>query len=234
MMKPPTMQALRHCLESRLLVRYQQRLPKDLPLACVAHNDIDVLRTRYGFQNLPFIPSFTPWQELTGAEGHGTFCLYHGNMEVSENQEAAQWLVREVFSDLKIPLVIAGKNIPESLMAIGQSGNITFTSNPNEQAMEQLVRDAQIHVLPSFNTTGLKLKMLHALFCGRHCLTNSAGIKGTAFAGAVNIAETAAEFRNAVKDLWEQPFTTEMRERRRTVTDVYSNRRNAEALNAWL
>jgi glycosyltransferase involved in cell wall biosynthesis len=222
-------------LESRLLHRYQQRLPKDLPLACVAHNDIEVLRKNYGFTNLPFIPSFTPWQELLGAEGRGRYCLYQGNLSVSENREAAAWLIDKVFSELSLPLVIAGSSIPEVLMrqAAGNK-NIRFVSDPSGEEMTQLVRDAQVHVLPSFNTTGLKLKLLHALFEGRHCLTNSAGINGTAFSGAVRLAETADEFRDQLRALWDTDFTIAEREKRRIVADVYSNRHNAAALNAWL
>jgi hypothetical protein len=221
-------------LESRLLRRYQQALPKDLPLACVAQNDIETLRNQYGFSKLPFIPSFTPWQELTGASGRGAYCLYHGNMDVSENREAAEWLVREVFVQLQVPLIIAGKNIPKALIEKYDRANLSFLSNPDEALMGKLVAEAHIHVLPSFNTTGLKLKMLHALFAGRHCLTNSAGIAGTAFAGTVTLAETAEEFRAAIARLWEEPFTEALRQKRQTVTEVYSNRHNAAALNAWL
>ncbi|TCJ19241.1 mannosyltransferase [Flaviaesturariibacter flavus] len=221
-------------LEGRLLQAYQHGLPKELPLACVAKNDIETLEARYGFTNLPFVPSFTPWQELSGPAGRGDFCLYHGNMEVSENVEAASWLIRNVFQELPLPFVVAGKNIPPSLLALKGRADVRFVSNPEEIVLNELVREAQVHVLPSFNTTGLKLKMLHALFEGRHCLTNRAGIAGTSFAGAVELAENAAEFKAALLRLWEQPFTGELRERRRIVADVYNNRFNATALNAWL
>ena len=222
-------------LESRLLHAFQSSLPKDLPMACVAHTDIAQLRERYGFTQLPFIPSFTPWQQLRGLPGRGAYCLYQGNMEVSENREAALWLIREVFAGSGIPFVIAGRGMPAVLQEAA-AGNplIRLTDSPSEKEMETLVRDAQVHVLPSFNTTGLKLKLLHALFSGRHCLTNGAGVAGTAFAGALELAETAEEFRVSIAKLWEQPFTEEIRERRRVVAEVYSNLRNAAQLNAWL
>ncbi|RYZ16878.1 MAG: glycosyltransferase, partial [Chitinophagaceae bacterium] len=222
-------------IESRLLHSFQASLPIDLPMACVSHTDIAQLQERYGFTNLPFIPSFTPWQELTGATGRGSFCLYQGNLEVSENREAALWLIQHVFAGSNIPFVIAGKGAPALLReAAAGYQQIRIIDGPSETEMEALVRDAHIHVLPSFNTTGLKLKLLHALFSGRHCLTNAAGIAGTAFAGAVALAETPAEFRAAVQVLWEEPFTEEIKERRRQVAAVYSNRHNAAQLNAWL
>ncbi|WP_460567483.1 glycosyltransferase [Flaviaesturariibacter terrae] len=222
-------------LESRLLDAFQDSLPKELPMACVSHTDIAQLAERYGFRQLSFIPSFTPWQRLEGATGRGSFCLYQGNMEVSENREAAEWLLEHVFTDSSIPFVIAGKNIPKSLFH-GASGkpHIRLYSNPGADEMEELLREAQVNVLPSFNTTGLKLKMLHALFSGRHCLSNAAGIAGTAFSGAVELAETPEEFRAAVARLWGTAFTEEIRERRQIVAEVYSNGRNAQKLNAWL
>lgn len=220
-------------LESKLLHRYQLQLPKDLPLACVARNDCETLRREYGFTNLPFIPSFTPWQELTGAFGRGDYCLYHGNLEVSENEEAALWLIR-VFAPLQIPLVISGKAPSKRILAEAAGGQIRVVANPDAAAMDALVRGAHIHVLPSFNSTGLKLKMLHALFAGRHCVTNRAGIAGTSFERSVTLAETEEEFRAALLQLWEVPFSEELRNRRRIVAEVYSNRHNAAQLNAWL
>jgi len=224
-----------YSLESRLLHHFQSQLPKDLPLACVAHNDIRQLRERYGLRNLPFIPSFTPWQELQGQPGRGAYCLYQGNMEVSENRQAAQWLLEHIFPEGSQPLVIAGHNIPTGLMrAYSGRTNVRFVSDPPEAEMEMLVREAHLNVLPSFNTTGLKLKLLHALFCGRHCMTNPAGVEGTAFGGTLHQAERPEDFRALVQKLWEQDFTVEMRENRRIVAEVYSNRRNAEAISAWL
>ncbi len=45
--------------------------------------------------------------------------------------------------------------------------------------MTELIREAQINILPSFNTTGIKIKLLNAIFNGRHCLVNPAAIAGT-------------------------------------------------------
>ncbi|RYY96890.1 MAG: glycosyltransferase [Chitinophagaceae bacterium] len=233
--EPTLLKRLYFRRESRQLARYQQGLSKDLPLACVAGNDIDVLRHSFGFRHLPFIPSFTPWQTLEGAPGRGAYCLYQGNMEVTENVEAARWLISEVFAFLPVPFVVAGKGVPHSLRRLAAPyAHIRFVSGPAPDAMELLLREAHVNVLPSFNSTGLKLKMLHALFAGRHCLTNRAGIAGTAFTESVVLAETADEFRARISALWEVPFTEEIRNRRRGMADVYNNRRNAEAINAWL
>jgi hypothetical protein len=95
--------------ESRLLYRYQVRLEKEYPLACLSELDMRVMKDQYGFQHLSFIPCFLPWHHVGSLVGKGDYCLYHGNLSVPENDAAAGWLIDEVFSKLTIPLVIAGK-----------------------------------------------------------------------------------------------------------------------------
>ena len=73
-----------------------------------------------------------------------------------------------------IPFIIAGKNPSEKLKNIAyKNENVSLVSNPSEQEMNELINKAQIHLLPSFNTTGIKIKLLNALFNGRYCLANT-------------------------------------------------------------
>jgi hypothetical protein len=217
--------------EARRLHTAQENLSKDIPLACVARNDMEVLQTKYGFRNLHFIPSFTSWQSIQSATGTGTYCLYQGNLEVAENGAAAKWLLA-VFDGLGIPLWIAGKGASVLQPAAGPF--VKIIADPDTATMEGLVRDAQLHVLPSMNSTGLKLKMLHALFCGRHCLTNTAGKAGTEFGDSVHVADTVEDFRKKVKELFQLPFTGNDSALRESVRQHYDNRLNAEKLKALL
>jgi hypothetical protein len=222
-------------LEAMRLRRYQQRMPKHLPLACVSLTDMEVLGDVYGFQNLHFIPSFTAWQTVQGREGLGSYCLYQGNMNVAENREAARWLLTEVFSKIDTPFYIAGKGPGDELSHLAKArSTVTVFADPTAAEMDELVRGAQVNVLPSRNNTGLKLKMLHALFLGRHCVTNAAGVAGTAFGGTVTAAETPSEYIDAIKSLFTRPFTIADREKRAVLADVYSNARNGTALNELL
>ncbi|MDB5252995.1 MAG: glycosyltransferase family 4 protein [Flaviaesturariibacter sp.] len=226
---------LYYLLEARRLTRYQHRLEKRIPLACVSHTDMAVLQEKYGFSNLHFIPSFTSWQRVQGREGCGRYCLYQGNLNVPENREAVRWLLTEVFSRIDLPFVVAGKGINAGLRHLATDrAQVSFVANPSDATMDELVRDAQVHVLPSLNSTGLKLKMLHALFLGRHCVTNEAGVAGTAFRDTVTIAGTADQYIDAITDLFNKPFTEADRDARAGIAEVYSNARNGAALNALL
>src|SRR5690606_4744798 len=103
-----------------------------------------------------------------------------GNLSVCENETAAIWLLAKVFSKIQIPVVIAGKDPSPRLKRIAaRRCHSCRIENPGEQQMKDLIAKAQINVLPSFNRTGIKLKLLNALFNGRHCVVNEATAEQT-------------------------------------------------------
>ena len=92
-----------------------------------------------------------------------------------------------------------------------------------------MIAKAQLHVLPSFNKTGVKLKLFNALFNGRHCLTNSAGVEGSGLETLCHIAEDAASFKTAIASIYQLPFTEQEKEKRQGLLQtVYNNESNAE------
>ncbi|HCT22512.1 MAG TPA: mannosyltransferase, partial [Chitinophagaceae bacterium] len=83
----------------------------------------------------------------------------------------AAWLLKEVFGKLTIPFVVAGKNPSEKLQELAHAQQHTcIVSNPTELEMQDMIRKAHIHVLPSTHTTGIQIKLLNALYNGRHCV----------------------------------------------------------------
>jgi hypothetical protein len=219
--------------ESWLLRFYQKKILRSIPQACLSRTDLHSLSRKYGANNLHYIPAFIPWQTVNNLEGKGSYCLYHGNMSVAENEQAAVWLIRNVFSILKLPLIIAGKNMPGRIRKEAQGySNIQLAENPTDGEMGELIRQAQINVLPSFNSTGLKLKILHALFEGRYCLTNNAGIAGTDYAAALHTANTPEQFRKAITGLMDLPLSAEELGKKAAALAAYNNKENAARLNA--
>ena len=221
-----------HWNESRLLNSAQRRLPDQIPLACVSHTDMDALKTRYDKEQLYYIPSFTPWQESNGFEGLGEYCLYHGNLEVAENKGMALWLTENVFTGRELPFKIAGKGA--NVLRSKLPANIEIIDDPSDEQMESLIRHAQINIVPSLNNTGLKLKLLHALRSGRHCITNEAGVAGTGLEKLVTIATDAEDYRTQIRLLMQQPFTSDISVQRQKLMEPYSNKRNAAILSALL
>lgn len=219
--------------EGRLLHQFQARLDKRIKLACLSESDIETFRSGYRFQHAGFIPCFIPWQTLNSKIGKGNYCLYHGNMSVSENEEAAIWLIDNVFSKLNIPLWIAGKGISKRLVQKAQQhGNVKLIFQPSIKELDELIANAQINVLPSMNRTGVKLKLLNALFNGRFCITNRPGVEGSRIETGLMIQDEPDGWKQQIQQTFNQEFTTLHREERAMFTTLYNNHRNAEKLSA--
>ncbi len=223
--------------ESRLLEAYEKEIVKKVSLILtVSTRDKDYYRECFQAKNIANLPVFLGFNEVKATDGVGCYCLYHGNLSVPENEKAAKWLVAEVFNDISVPLVIAGKNPSEKLTRfVRRQKNCCVVANPGESEMNDMIGKAQIHVLPSMNETGVKLKLLNALYNGRHTLVNNAGVAGTGFEPACHIAGNAAGFKSIVTQLYHKPFTEdEILLRERLLADSFNNEKNAQRLIDWI
>jgi hypothetical protein len=222
--------------ESRLLKRYEETIANKALVLTVADQDTNTYRKEFGAKQVATLPVFLPYTEISAPEGVGCFCLYHGNLSVIENEEAAIWLMKKVFNDLKIPLVITGKAPSQKLQRIANKyGNVCLVADPSEQEMQDMIGKAQINILPSFNATGVKLKLLNALFNGRHCLVNEATVLSTGLESACHIGNNATAFKSQIVQLYRQPFAEEeIRLRKTLLLSTYDNKRNAQRLIQWI
>jgi len=222
--------------ESSLLARYEKNLPKELHYACITQREERFFRDEYGLKNAFFLPVFTPYHEIRCLEGMGTFCLYHGNLGVAENEKAAIWLLTEVFFKIKVPLVIAGKNPSRRLDKLAHLCQHTcLVANPSDTELNDLVRLAHINILPSFSDTGIKVKLLHALFEGRHCVVNEAMVNGTGLEAACHVGINANAIASIVMQLHHQPFTEEeIRLRKNLLGQSGENATHAQLLSRYL
>jgi hypothetical protein len=224
--------------ESRLLRKYGHHLPKECVYACVSENDMHVLKDDYELDRVNFLATFPAWQEVKGQEGQGTMCLYHGNLAVPENEEAALWLLCNVFTKARVPFVIAGKKPTKRLQKAAHLCQHTcLVADPTETEMSDLVAKAHIHVLPCFNksVTGIRLKLLHTLFEGRHCVVNEPMVSGTGLEAACHVGNNAQAFASIILQLYHQPFTREeIILRKQLLGNTYDNEKNTRKLIQWL
>ena len=224
--------------ESKLIKKYNHQLPSACTYACISGEDIRLLKDEYHLTNTKFLPAYPAWQQVTGEEGIGSLCLYHGNLSVPENEEAAIWLLRKVFIHVRKPFVIAGKKPSKRLQKLAHFCQHTcLVADPTESELNDLIRKAHINVLPCFNKniTGLRLKLLHALFEGRHCVVNEPMVKGTGLEGACHTGTTANAFASIIAQLYHQPFTNEeITLREKLLGNTYDNEKNTRQLIQYL
>ncbi len=222
--------------ESFLLKEYERSVANLATFWPVSTEDTDLYKAEFNAVRIDFLPVFLPWNEVSSQPGKGFFCLYHGNLSVSENEKAADWLLNNVFNTLKIPFVLTGKNPSLPLQTLAHSqAHTCMTVNPSDADLQDLIKKAQVNILPSFNKTGVKLKLLNALYNGRHCLVNKAGAEGAAVEGLCSIAETADEFKAMITKLFDQEFTRDaILERQSHLQAIYDNEKNAQQLITWI
>ena len=220
--------------ESRMLRRYMKGLPVNAHFLTLSRTDSKALQAA-GFRKVDFLPCFIPWQAVESRTGRGSYCLYHGNLSVGENEAAAAWLIGSVFAKRSIPLVIAGSGLSPALESAAKPyPHIRLVPDPSMDDLDELIREAQIHVLPSLNATGVKLKLLHALLAGRFCITNRQGVAGSGLEELVITCEEPEAWLAAIENHMDQDFDLRDQSVRRQVLSVYDNQKNASTLRRWL
>lgn len=219
-------------IEANRLASAEMDIMARLPVFTVCKEDTDLFKNSgFPFRHIETVPICIPWQEVSGKPGKGHFCLYHGNLSVNENEQAALWLLKRVFNDLKVPFVIAGKNPSKKLIREAHRHDHTcIVENPDEHEMHDLIQKAHINLLPSFNETGIKLKVLHALYAGRFCLVNKAACRGIDNKhNILRVFETADDLKKIVTDLYTKPFSEEELTKRDYALQTQFNASNSAA-----
>ena len=92
-----------------------------------------------------------------------------------------------------------------------------------------------MNILPSLNNTGVKLKLLNALFNGRFCVVNEAATAGSHLQHLCVQAETPAAFMIAIQMLYDKNYGEEQTtERKEALASLYDNSANAQQIINWI
>ncbi len=209
--------------ESKKLGRHRPRLSEADHIFCISLKDKE--RFEDVNPNCSFVPPFHPNESPVYYEEKEPFCLYHGNLSVGENIDAALFLIKEVFAEIKVPLILFGRGAPKRLEREVAKHALVSIENGSQDRLLDLVSKAQVHVLPTFQSTGMKLKLLYSLFNGGHVLVNPQMVKGTGAEELVVIAENTKAFQKEVSRLMDSTFSKiDFEERSARLQRLFSNR----------
>lgn len=188
------------------------------------------------FEQTKYLPAFHPNDHTSCTAGKGDYALYHGSLGIIENHQAALYLISKVMKGTSIRLKIAGRNPLNSLKkVIAKTEGVELIENPNDMELDALIRGAQVNLLPTFQPTGIKLKLLNALFRGRHCLVNENMVRETGLQDLCVIGNSAEQMREELSRLMNEEFTEADIEKRKELLDQgFSNRIGAGKLIRWL
>ncbi len=223
-------------LESKRLKKYEKEIANKASLLAISEKDLESFKIKFHAADLKLLPAFIASQEMKCITGKGTYALYHGNLSINENETAVNNLLAENIASAEMPLIIAGKNPSQNLIRkVSEALYCTLVANPEEEELQTLIQQAHINILPSANATGVKLKLLNALFNGRFCVVNEAAVLGTNLAVLCNVVTSANEYETLIKKLAAQNFTQEEIEQRQIkLLAEFNNEENALLLSSWI
>jgi len=222
-------------LEAKRLKSYEKVLNSVQGIAAISPLETDYFQKEYG-DKTHYIPAFHAHQEIESKTGKGDFVLYHGNLSVPENSRAASYLVEEVFSKLEVKCVIAGSNPPKSLVqAIDKHPHIELRANISTEEILSLITNAHINLLVTFQSTGIKLKLLNSIYKGRFIIANPPMIQETELEDLCSIGNTPKELVSLVQELFLRDFTdADILKRNQRMWQIFSNENNAKKMAKML
>lgn len=216
--------------EVEKLKRFERTLCNAQAVAAISRPDVNYLSGRY--PNVHHISAFHPNGKVEVRSGRGNYCLYHGSLDVAENDRAAMYLIDQVFAHIDVPLVVAGNRPSKELRsAVEASPNVRLATDLNTEQIHDLIREAQINVLPTFQATGIKLKLLAALYMGRHCVVNGPMVENTGLEVLCRVEDTEKRMQRVIEELFETAFdASRIAQREEVLNARFCNRVNGEHL----
>jgi hypothetical protein len=221
-----------HGIEAIRFKRYQKQVAGAGLTIAVSRTDADYLQRTFPRNRVEFVPCFHGNRQITALPGQSAFLLYHGKLSVKENEKAALWLIRNVFNGLPCRCVVAGMD-PSPLLyrAAKHCPNVVIEASPSVERIRELIREAHINVLVTFQGTGLKLKLLNSLFAGRHMVVNPLMLTGSGLEALCHVADTPEQIRRLCRELLDKPFTVDaLRARETHLFPTFSDEYQAKRL----
>ncbi|MFH2141468.1 MAG: glycosyltransferase family 1 protein [Bacteroidota bacterium] len=216
--------------ESRKLKKYESILFHANHILAISANDFNYFKNKYN--NVYYIPAFHPNNSINVKTGRGKYILFHGNLSVGENIHAVKDLILNVFSKIEYPVIIAGRNPDKSILnLLKKYPEIQLLANPDDHKMTELIRDSHINILTTDQNTGIKLKLIASLFCGRFNIVNDNMIKNTGLENLCIIKNTHIEVIDAIKHYWDLDFLKQDIDKRENIlSENFSNLRGANLI----
>ncbi|RXP46565.1 glycosyltransferase family 1 protein [Lutibacter sp. HS1-25] len=193
-------------LESVKLLKYQKILNKADYILSISPSEQNYFASIFSNKSI-YVPAFHNHTDVNSKIGKGNFALYHGDLRVSDNLKACIYLTK-IFSKTTFPFIIASDfSNPKLEYLIKKFNNIEFRKLATNDELDQLIRDAHINILPTFQATGIKLKLINAIFLGRFCLVNNKMIQNTGLEKLCVIANSKKEFIAKILEIVGEDFT---------------------------
>ncbi len=221
--------------ESQRLKSFEKILSSAHHILAITPREREYFAEHYPKAQSLWVSGFHGDALVHGLSGRGEYFLFHGNLSVTENRLAVERLL-PLAPSFPLPLVVAGRNPSSALtQSIRNTPNVCLEADISGDRMEDLITNAMAHILLTQQPTGLKLKLLNALYLGRYVVANREMVYGTGLEAVVCMVRDDAELITQVQRIASRDFTDTEREHRRTILSPrYDDAYNAELIRQIL
>ncbi|HYK77706.1 MAG TPA: glycosyltransferase family 4 protein [Daejeonella sp.] len=151
--------------------------------------------------------------------------FYLGSMDWAPNQEGLDWFIEYVWQDLQqldvgLKFHIAGRNIPEELMAYAGKAIKVYSNLEDAKAF---MNSKSIMVVPLKAGSGMRVKIIEGMAMKKCIISTSVGAEGIRYEHGKNIliADTADDFyRYILQCTTNQAFTRRIGENARRLIEA--------------
>ncbi len=186
--------------EAKKLASYEQVLNKANYVLTISPFEQEYFRKNFK-NKVVYIPVFHQNNDVKELTQKGKFALYHGDLRIADNVKSVLFLI-DIFKKINYPFVIASSFLSAKIKnRIKESNHIKFKEIHNQNDVEQLLHNAHINVITTYQKTGIKLKLINTLFMSRFVVTNPEMVEDTGLESLIEVAKTKDEFRKKINDL---------------------------------
>lgn len=180
--------------------------------------------------NCIYIPVFHGNETNATLSEYGNYAFYHGDLRLSDNKRAAQFLI-DIFKEITdYDLIIASSNGKKLIESKSKNvPNVKFVAIKNETHLDELFANAHINVMLSFQEAGTKLKVINSLFKSRFCLINKNMVDDQRVLSLCEIAATKEDFIGKIRILKSKAYT-QNESRRKLLKNVLNDKNNAKLI----
>ena len=184
-------------MEARKFRSYEKIFDKAQHVFTISPYEHDYFKKKFGDKAI-YTPVFHQNAAVKSLSKKGDYALYHGDLRISDNVKSVEFLI-DLFKDLDYKLMIASSYSNKSVIRkIEMLGHINYIKIEDNENLQKLLHNAHINVLPTFQKTGIKLKLINTLFQGRHLIVTPEMVEDTGLESLCKIASTKEEFKKQV------------------------------------
>jgi hypothetical protein len=218
-------------VEADKLKKYEAVLKHANLIAAISPKDQEYFSKKYN--NVIYLPVFHSSAGEIKQRKTKNYVLYHGNLGVPENYLAAMELTKNVFSQLDVSCVVAGNNAPKELRKlVDRYTNVELLEDVSTEQLHQMIGEAQVNVLYTNQSTGIKLKLINALYRGKHIVVNPTMVEGTNLDQACTVAKDFTSIVQKIKEKLATKYTEDQRKAR--LDYLHRNFNNLQSAHEFL